>query len=114
MTTRHEGLALLPLDARPVVEAFVAEHEARRRHLVVYLSGAHAYGFPSPDSDVDLKAVHVAPTRALVGVGRPRLAHDVTTTRQGVELDYTSNGVEGIYLAGRAVAERRLVRPFAA
>jgi hypothetical protein len=34
----------------------------------MYLSGAHAYGFPSPDSDLDLKCVHVAPTGALVGL----------------------------------------------
>lgn len=39
-----------------VMSRVLAEEEARREHLVVYLSGAHAYGFPSPDSDLDLKA----------------------------------------------------------
>ena len=51
-----------------VARRFLAERERERTHLVIYLSGAHAYGFPSPDSDLDLKCVHVAPTRALVGL----------------------------------------------
>lgn len=104
-TTRPEGLELLPAAARPVVEGFVAEQDARRRHVVVYLSGAHAYGFPSPDSDVDLKAVHVAPTRSLVGLRRGPAAVDVMITRDGVELDYTSNELGPVVaglLAGNA------------
>ncbi len=35
------------------------------------LSGAHAYGFPSPDSDVDLEAIHVATTTDLLGFDVP-------------------------------------------
>jgi hypothetical protein len=35
------------------------------------LSGAHAYGFPSPDSDLDLKAIHVAKTADLLGFDVP-------------------------------------------
>ena len=31
-----------------------------------YVSGAHAYGFPSPDSDFDLKGAHVVPTECLL------------------------------------------------
>ena len=36
------------------------------------ISGAHLYGFPSPDSDYDLRGVHVLPLREVVGlkVGR--------------------------------------------
>ena len=51
-----------------VADRFLAEASARREPLVVALSGAHAYGFPSPDSDLDLKAIHIAPTRALLGL----------------------------------------------
>src|SRR5262245_43324929 len=43
-----------------VARRFLADRDRERKHLVVYLSGAHAYGFPSPDSDLDLKCVHVA------------------------------------------------------
>ncbi|MDX2010186.1 MAG: nucleotidyltransferase domain-containing protein, partial [Myxococcaceae bacterium] len=39
-----------------VATRFLDEQAKAREHLVVSLSGAHAYGFPSPDSDLDLKA----------------------------------------------------------
>jgi len=74
-----------------VARAYLAAREAERRHLVIYLSGAHAYGFPSPDSDLDLKCVHVAPTADLVGlvpVGDPGDRIEIV---DGVELDYGSN-----------------------
>jgi uncharacterized protein len=31
-------------------------------------SGAHLYGFPSPDSDYDLRGAHVLPLDAVVGL----------------------------------------------
>jgi predicted nucleotidyltransferase len=78
--------------AQEVVMARVLrEEEARREHLVVYLSGAHAYGFPSPDSDLDLKAIHVARTRDLLGLEAPAPTVDRAEVIDGVEVDYTSN-----------------------
>ncbi len=67
------------------------EEEARREHVVVYLSGAHAYGFPSPDSDLDLKAIHVAKTADLLGFEVPLPTVDRAEVIEGVEIDYTSN-----------------------
>ncbi len=74
-----------------VARRFLAERDRERRHLVVYLSGAHAYGFPSPDSDLDLKCVHVAPTRELVGLTPIEDAAERTEVVDGVELDYGAN-----------------------
>jgi hypothetical protein len=74
-----------------VAKRFVAEREQERKHLVVYLSGAHAYGFPSPDSDLDLKCVHVAPTAELVGLAPSDDPPDRIEIVEGVELDYGSN-----------------------
>lgn len=75
-----------------VARAFVAAREAERRHLVIYLSGAHAYGFPSPDSDLDLKCIHLAPTADLVGLaGAAEDPPDRIEVVDGVELDYGSN-----------------------
>ncbi len=51
---------------RQVADQVLSEEEQQREHLVVSLSGAHAYGFPSPDSDLDLKAIHIDPTRELL------------------------------------------------
>jgi uncharacterized protein len=58
---------------------------------VIYLSGAHAYGFPSRDSDLDLKCIHVAPTQQLVGLALVDEARDRLEIVDGVELDYGSN-----------------------
>jgi predicted nucleotidyltransferase len=74
-----------------VAKAFLVDREAERKHLVVYLSGAHAYGFPSPDSDLDLKCVHIAPTASLVGLDVVDDPGDRIVVVDGVELDYGSN-----------------------
>ncbi len=74
-----------------IARAFLADRERERKHLVVYLSGAHAYGFPSPDSDLDLKCVHIAPTREFVGLGAVEDPPDRIDFVDGVELDYGSN-----------------------
>ena len=87
--------ALTPEQQR-VAKVFVAERQAERRHLVVYLSGAHAYGFPSPDSDLDLKCVHIAPTHKLVGLEQLSDPNDRIEIREGVELDYGSNELSGV------------------
>ena len=82
-----------------VMKAVLDDEAARRTHLVVSLSGAHAYGFPSPDSDLDLKAIHVAPTRALLGLEPPHPTANRLEVIDGVEIDYTSNEL-GPVLAG--------------
>ncbi|MEJ7603080.1 MAG: nucleotidyltransferase domain-containing protein [Kofleriaceae bacterium] len=59
--------------------------------MVIYLSGAHAYGFPSPDSDLDLKCIHLIPTARLVGLEQPDASAERLSIVDGVELDYGSN-----------------------
>lgn len=81
----------LTAEQRAVAKRVIEEEEARREHLVVYLSGAHAYGFPSPDSDLDLKAIHVASTADLLGFEAPAPTVDRAEIIDGVEVDYTSN-----------------------
>jgi predicted nucleotidyltransferase len=36
--------------------------------LFATVSGAHLYGFPSPDSDYDLRGVHILPVEEVVGL----------------------------------------------
>lgn len=82
---------VLSMEQRAVMARVLDEEQARRDHLVVYLSGAHAYGFPSPDSDLDLKAIHVANTADLLGFDAPPPTSDRAEVIDGVEIDYTSN-----------------------
>jgi predicted nucleotidyltransferase len=79
-----------------VVKDYVAARERERQHHVVYLTGAHAYGFPSPDSDWDVKCVHVAPTRELVGLVPHDRGADAIEVIDGVEIDYGSNEIGGV------------------
>ncbi|HQY61431.1 MAG TPA: nucleotidyltransferase domain-containing protein [Polyangiaceae bacterium] len=96
----EEPLAgLLSEGERGVMARVLAEESQKREHVVVYLSGAHAYGFPSPDSDLDLKAIHVCDTAELLGFELPATTVDRAEVLDGVEIDYTSNEL-GHVLAG--------------
>lgn len=79
-----------------VIDGFLAEEKAKREHLVISLSGAHAYGFPSPDSDFDLKAIHIAPARELLGLGPVPKSAERMATIDGVEVDYSSNEIQHV------------------
>ena len=89
--TRTDPWSVLTAAQAAVARAFLAERDRERHHVVIYLSGAHAYGFPSPDSDLDLKCIHVAPTRELVGLCEVDPTRDRMEVVDGVELDYGSN-----------------------
>ena len=84
---------------REVAAEVVAHEGLARRHLVVYLSGSHSYGFPSPDSDLDIKAVHTEATGRLLGLSPPPPTASRLEVVRGVEIDYTSNEI-GAVLAG--------------
>ncbi|MFF8503243.1 DNA polymerase beta superfamily protein [Streptomyces anulatus] len=55
------------------------------------VSGAHLYGFPSRDSDVDLRGVHVLPAEDLVGLHEPEETRTRMWERDGVELDLVTH-----------------------
>ena len=59
--------------------------------LFASISGAHLYGFPSPDSDVDLRCCHVLPARTLLGLHPPKPTASRTWTVDGVEIDLVSH-----------------------
>jgi uncharacterized protein len=55
------------------------------------VSGAHLYGFPSEDSDVDLRGVHLLPVEDVVGLRPGAETVDRTWTRDGVEVDLVTH-----------------------
>lgn len=55
------------------------------------VSGAHLYGFPSPDSDFDLRGVHVLPAREAVGLDAGRETVEVSELRDGLEIDLVTH-----------------------
>jgi predicted nucleotidyltransferase len=69
--------------------------EVTARHpyplLFMSVSGAHLYGFPSPDSDADLRGVHLLPAEEVVGLGTPRDTIQHTEVRDGLEVDLVTH-----------------------
>jgi predicted nucleotidyltransferase len=65
--------------------------------LFVTVSGAHLYGFPSPDSDVDLRGCHQLPLRDIVGIDRPKETLEWETDHDGTEIELVSHDI-GKYL----------------
>ena len=61
--------------------------------LFVTVSGAHLYGFPSPDSDVDLRGCHQLPLRDIVGLELPNQTIEQSGIHDGVEVDVVSHDV---------------------
>ncbi|AXG82367.1 nucleotidyltransferase domain-containing protein [Streptomyces paludis] len=59
--------------------------------LFATVSGAHLYGFPSKDSDVDLRGVHLLPVAALTGLREPAETRSRMWHRDGVELDLVTH-----------------------
>jgi predicted nucleotidyltransferase len=59
--------------------------------LFATISGAHLYGFPSPDSDYDLRGVHLLPLEELVGLEAGPETLEVSTLEDGLELDLVTH-----------------------
>ena len=58
------------------------------------VSGAHLYGFPSPDSDYDLRGVHVLPVREVVGLDPGRETVQSSGIDDGLEIDLVTHNVK--------------------
>ncbi len=67
------------------------------RPLFVTVSGAHLYGFPSADSDVDLRGCHLLPLRDVVGLDLPNQTLEHKVVHDGTEVELVSHDV-GKYL----------------
>lgn len=65
--------------------------------LFVTISGAHLYGFPSPDSDYDVRGVHVLPVQEVVGLDPGRETIEVSGVREGLEIDLVTHDVKKFF-----------------
>ncbi|HEY9509858.1 MAG TPA: nucleotidyltransferase domain-containing protein [Verrucomicrobiae bacterium] len=65
--------------------------------LFATISGAHLYGFPSPDSDFDLRGAHVLPLEKVVGLEvRDETVQD-SRVIEGLEMDIVSHDVRKFF-----------------
>ena len=59
--------------------------------LFATVSGAHLYGFPSPDSDYDLRGAHILPLRQIVGLDPGPETIEVSEVVDRLELDLVTH-----------------------
>lgn len=80
-------------------QRLVAEVEAHPFPLLfATVSGAHLYGFPSPDSDFDLRGTHVAPNALLTGLDRLDETVKSSHVRDGMEVDLVTHEVRKFFM----------------
>lgn len=77
------------MTAQPLLQRKVAAHPYPL--LFATISGAHLYGFPSPDSDYDLRGVHLLPLREVVGLESGPATISNTRVEDGVEIDLVTH-----------------------
>jgi uncharacterized protein len=61
--------------------------------LFATISGAHLYGFPSPDSDYDLRGAHILPVKEVVGLLPQEETIEASRLREGIEMDLVTHDI---------------------
>src|ERR1700750_2655814 len=59
--------------------------------VLTTISGAHLYGFPSPDSDYDLRGIHVLPLEDVAGFKKGEETLEVSGVFDGLEVDLVTH-----------------------
>lgn len=59
--------------------------------LFITVSGAHLYGFPSPDSDFDLRGVHLLPIREVLALEPRQETVEHSSTDTGIDADFVTH-----------------------
>jgi uncharacterized protein len=79
-----------------VIDYELLRSEAARhpyKLLFASVSGAHLYGFPSPDSDYDLRGAHILPVAETVGLLPKPETVEVEGMRGEIEIDLVTHDV---------------------
>lgn len=81
-------------DPRLVAEVGTAPYPL----IFATISGAHLYGFPSLDSDFDLRGVHVLPPSVLLSLDPKDETVEKETKKDGFELDLVTHDAKKFFL----------------
>jgi predicted nucleotidyltransferase len=65
--------------------------------LFATISGAHLYGFPSPDSDFDLRGCHILPVREVIGLDAGNETIETSEKDNEFELDLVMHDVKKFF-----------------
>ena len=78
------------------------------------ISGAHLYGFPSADSDFDLRGVHLLPLNQVVGLDSKDETVEKEGIHEGIEMDLVTHDVKkffGLMLKKNGYVLEQLLSP---
>jgi predicted nucleotidyltransferase len=82
--------------------------------LFATISGAHLYGFPSPDSDFDLRGVHLLPLKQVVGLSDGQETVEKSGIHDGLEIDLVTHDAKkffGLMLKKNGYVLEQLLSP---
>jgi predicted nucleotidyltransferase len=99
----------------PAVDIIVAEQ--KHPFVFVTISGAHLYGFPSPDSDYDIRGVHVLPLNNVIGLDVNDETIEKSGIHHGIEVDLVTHDVKkfmGLMLRKNGYVLEQLFSPLVA
>lgn len=65
--------------------------------LFATISGAHLYGFPSANSDYDLRGVHILPLEQIIGLTTGQETIEFSEHRDDIELDLVTHDVKKFF-----------------
>ena len=65
--------------------------------LFATISGAHLYGFPSPDSDFDLRGVHLLPLEEVIGLQAGDETVEKSGIHDGLEIDLVTHDAKKFF-----------------
>ncbi len=65
--------------------------------MFLTISGAHLYGFPSDDSDYDLRGVHVLPIRKVIGLYPVRETIELSEIEANLEIDLVTHDLKKFF-----------------
>lgn len=78
-------------------ELFEASDKHKFPLLFATVSGAHLYGFPSPDSDWDLRGVHILPVSEIIGLDESEETTELSEFRNNIELDLVTHDIKKFF-----------------
>ena len=82
--------------------------------LFTTISGAHLYGFPSPDSDFDLRGIHLLPLKEVVGLKTGNETIEKSGIYDGLEIDLVTHDAKkffGLLLKKNGYVLEQLLSP---
>src|ERR1700759_1006442 len=89
-------------------------HQHQYPLIFATISGAHLYGFPSPDSDYDLRGIHILPLKDVVGLNAGNETVEKSGIHEGLEIDLVTHDAKkffGLMLRKNGYVLEQLLSP---